>query len=255
MKKVDPLAWLLDWTSSDRNFSTYSNHQITRQLMADPMLVGRLAAPYKKLTLQTGAAKAQITLTDMILECIFMSDLVVTRHRAATSRTRPTRTEQVRELRVLAGDLESVRTKLKSSSETIANAISVDYLTGRHDAGNAAGYSKLRMLSLRLDRPVFDMALTVEHLLTALHDDIEETADSIQRNIHRKRQTRGSDALAADMIDAIGRAVRVAIGSLSGPMPTSLVADLCRLLLTAHGYDKTLDESTVRSRLKNLAKV
>jgi hypothetical protein len=110
----------------------------------------------------------------------------------------------------------------------------------------------VRLPSLRPNRPIFDVDLTISHLLEALHDDVVEVAGRIKTRIRKKRQTAGSDKLSTAMIDAVWRAVRNAIGRDSKPPLTLLVVELCRVLFTAHGFDKTPNESTVQSRIQHL---
>lgn len=253
-KTKGSLLWLTDWANCAQNFTTATtDHRIAQKLLTDDSLVAQLTALYNKQPQISNIDDAQNAIKNMLADCVIIARLIVAKRKPGLSMTPPTRTEHIKELRVLAGDIKSVQQKLKGLDKTMDKASSVEYLTARHQAGNPTKYSQWRLPSLRLDRPIFDMVLTLDHLLSALHDDIEETAANIERTIPRKRQTRGSDPLAAAMIDAVGRQVRSVIGRDTKPEPTLLVMELSRMLLTAHGYDKIPNESTVRSRLKNLS--
>ncbi len=247
------LPWLIDWANCVQNFPGDNANKIATTLIKDASVIEQLKKLTNRLTHQTNDEVAQKVITEMLDDCILVSGIVVEKYGGTTEvSTLPTRTDQLRELAALANDLKSLQKKLKELGPSLGNAVSVSYLTSRHCAGSPGDFSKQRLPSLRLDRPDFDGELTITHLLKALHDDVVEVGGRVEKGIRKKRQTGGHDKLATKMIDAVWRVVRDAIGRDSKPSPNQLVVELCRVLLTIHGYDKTLDESTVRSRRSKL---
>ncbi len=214
----------------------------------------RLADLTERLATRNGAKSAQDAVKEMIDDCVIVSRVIINKYSSVSKNPShlPTRTERYRELEALATELVSVQKKLKELSPTLHNAISVSYLTARHRAGNPVDFSKSRLTSLRPDQQTFDVDLTIGQLLMALHDDVKEVGSKVKAGMDKKRQTGSADKIATEMIDAVWRAVRIADGRDAKPPPTILVVELCRTLFTAHGYNKTPNESTVRSRLSHL---
>jgi hypothetical protein len=248
------LPCLNKWANREQNLPGEKTNKIVQDLLNDSSVIKRLDDLTDRLTLKVGRKKALNAIAEMLDNCILFSEIIVDKYNGTVTNSRLThnRTEQSKELLALAKELKSVQKKLKDLSFNLDNAISVSYLTARHQAGNPTEFSKRRLLSLRIDRPTFSDDLSITHLLAALHDDVVEVAGRVKKSILKKRQPSGHDKLSTAMIDAIWRAVRNAIGEDSPPPPTLLVVEICRVLFTAHGYDKTPNESTVLSRIKRL---
>ena len=111
------------------------------------------------------------------------------------------RTDTARDIEAAARTARKLRNQLHDLLPQLAPALSVAYLTDRHNAGSPPGFSARRHLATR---PVAWRSMpTLNELLTSLVDDLDEEVALHQRAISSKRQKGGKWALLGGVISVL----------------------------------------------------
>ncbi len=248
----------IDWLhqlakQSDNGWDSFT--RITAaQVLKDDEVRRRLTRLFSELEISLEHQLAKEKLVKFLTDCIYWAGFVFDDVQSGHFSNKDTRTQRKDDLKVLKTDIKALQKKLKDLAAPLNTAISLEYLNARHAAGNPSGFSKLRRPSLRLGRKMFDMNLTLQHLLGVLQDEVQEVSEDILRSISRTRQTKGKDPIAAATVKAIGRAIEelAAEVPLSIKGKNSLTTALASAILIAFNLPRSLSESTVRSQLKKL---